>query len=206
MLIYNRIGLFWLSGKPRLLIYRQKMTSIRLVTRNIVLGIIVILVFSSQVMADMFSWLKNKESQLSPIVQGQILSNSEPVRGIAVIRDLNYGDKLFTDKCTTDADGRFSFSRKIIKARESMFDTDVRHGLYVEQGSEVIRIFSISSLNTLDFKSFNTLLKNMTCELSNPELGYDLEPDPAKPGVYLGAISKCRFADESVVINKAIVE
>ncbi|PKM18364.1 MAG: hypothetical protein CVV11_13665 [Gammaproteobacteria bacterium HGW-Gammaproteobacteria-15] len=170
------------------------------------LSFLVFIVFSQQVNADMFSWFKKKELQLSPTVQGQILLHGQPVKGITVLRDLNYGDELYTDRQVTGSDGHFSFPAKNIRVKDSMFDTDVRHGLFVEQGSEITRIFSISNLNTLDFKSFNTLLKNMTCELSNPELGYDLEPDPAKPGVYLGAISKCSFADESVVTNKEIVE
>lgn len=154
----------------------------------------------------MFGWLKNKKLQLSPAVHGQILLYGIPVRGITVIRDLNYGDKLFTDESITNAEGHFSFPSKTIKVRDSIFDTDVRHSIYVEQDTEIIKVFSISSLNTLDFKSFNTVLSNMICELTMPEQGYDLEPDQEHPGVYLGAIGKCLFTDKSFVVNQEVLE
>ena len=170
------------------------------------LGFLVFFVFSQQVMADMFSWFKKTELQLSPKVAGQILLDGKPVSGLTVLRDLHYGDELYTDKEVTDSDGRFSFAPKTIKIRNSMFDTDVKHSLYVEKQSEVIKFFAISSLNTLDFNSFNVLLKNMTCELTHSDYGLDLKPDPSQPGIYLGAISKCSFADESVVTNKEKME
>lgn len=170
------------------------------------LGFLVFFVFSQQVTADMFAWFKKKELQLSPKVTGQILLNGQPVQGITVLRDLNYGDELYTDKEVTDQEGHFSFPPKTIKIKDSMFDTDVKHSLYVERQSEVIKFFGISSLNTLDFNSFNVLLKHMTCELTHPDYGLDLKPDPSQPGVYLGAISKCSFADESVVTNKEKME
>ncbi|WP_166836345.1 DUF6795 domain-containing protein [Rheinheimera pleomorphica] len=169
------------------------------------LGFLVFFVFSQQVMADMFSWFKKKELQLSPVIQGKILLNGRPASGMTVLRDLKHGDDSYSEKQVTDSNGHFTFPAKIIKVRESMFDTAVKHNIYVQQ-DEIINIFSISNLNTLDFNSFNALLKEMTCELSNPDFGLDLEPDPLNPGIYLGAISKCSFADESVIKNKEIMK
>ena len=169
------------------------------------LGFLVFFVFSQQVMADMFSWFKKKELQLSPVIQGRILLNGRPASGITVLRDLKHGDDSYSEQQVTDSNGHFTFPAKIIKVRESMFDTAVKHNIYVQQ-DEIINIFSISNLNTLDFNSFNALLKEMTCELSNPDFGLDLEPDPLNPGIYLGAISKCSFADESVIKNKEIMK
>lgn len=93
------------------------MISIRLVTKNIVLGSVVILAFSPQVMANMFSWFNKYDVHLSSAVQGTVTVDGKPVQNIKVFRELDY-DKAYNEAATTDEQGHFYFAKKNIKSRQ----------------------------------------------------------------------------------------
>ena len=168
------------------------------------LSFLVFIVFSQQVMADMFSWFKKKELQLSPEVNGVVLLNGQGAAGLEITRNLTHGDNTFRDYVIADAEGKFKFTSKKIKVRESMFDTNVSHEIYIKQDDNITVLWYAGMLNTMDYDSFNVLLQDMTCELTAPELRYDLKPDPSQPGLYLGVISRCTFANTDVIENSEI--
>ncbi|MDP4534899.1 hypothetical protein Q3O60_01695 [Alkalimonas collagenimarina] len=152
--------------------------------------------------AVVFGWLKKKELQLSPEVEGVILLEGQALTGIRITRDITYGDEVFSDHILTGKDGRFSLPTKVIRVRDSMFDTNVRQEIYAEHEGKLYKLWRARALNSVDYKSFNQLLSGMICELTSPEMLFDLEREPTQPGVYLIATSICSFIDESPITNK----
>ena len=163
---------------------------------------LVFIVFSQQVMADMFGWLKKKELQLSPEINGVTLLNGQAIAGIKITRDVTYGDDVYSDYILSGKDGQFSFPPTVIKVRESMFDVNVRQEIYAEYEGKLYKLWRARALNSVDYKSFNQLLSGMICELTAPEMLFDLEREPSQPGVYLIATSICSFVDETPITNK----
>ena len=60
------------------------------------LSFLVFIVFSQQVNADMFSWLKKYDVHLSPAVHGSITFAGSPLTNVKVMRELTY-DKEYLD-------------------------------------------------------------------------------------------------------------
>lgn len=156
--------------------------------------------------AGVFGWLKSRELQLSPEVKGQVLMSGSAQAGKRIHRALTYGDSVHSDYADTDANGYFRFPIKVIKTRDSMFDTNVRQEIYIEEDGKITLLWYARNLNTMDYSSFNALLQNMICELNAPEMRYDLKPDLSQPGLYLGVISRCTFVNTDVIENTEINE
>ena len=190
-----------ISAEPQM---QSSMFRRKLLLLTAALSFLVFIFFSQQVMADMFGWLKKKELQLSPEVNGVVLLNGQAAAGLEITRNLTHGDDTYRDYAIADAEGKFKFAPKKIKVRESMFDTNVSHEIYIKQDENITLLWYAGMLNTMDYDSFNVLLQNMTCELTAPELRYDLKPDPSQPGLYLGVISRCTFVNTDVIENSEI--
>lgn len=164
--------------------------------------VLMLTIICLSVEAGVFGWIKKKGLQLSPEVNGMILLKGQIVAGLKITRDLTYGDEVFSDYVLTDKHGSFSFPAKTIKVRDSMFDTNVRQEIYAEHEGKLLKLWRARALNSVDFKSYNVLLNSMICELTAPEMLFDLESDPAQPGLYLGATGICSFTNEGPIMNK----
>lgn len=139
------------------------------------LSFLVIIVFSQQVMADMFSWFKKYDVHLSPAVQGRVSFNGNPVANVKVFRELTY-DKEYLDHALTDSQGDFSFDEKNIRSRRpgSGFDTSKRQVLYVDYNNQRYVLWYYSTLNASAAQTLTEKMQQLRCELTQPEKTYEL--------------------------------
>lgn len=168
------------------------------------LSFLVFIVFSQQVMADMFSWFKKTELELSPEVNGTVTLNGKPIAGAKVLRLLTYSDKKFNDSATTDEQGRFQLPVKAVKLKvSSMFDTAVTQKLVVDYESRQTEIWVASNLNTLKYDSIYQLLSSMKCELTSPDMRLEIPMrNPQSPP--LGVVSLCSFEHDEIILGKEL--
>ncbi|MDP2716619.1 DUF6795 domain-containing protein [Rheinheimera sp.] len=160
------------------------------------------IVFSQQVMADMFSWFKKYDVHLSPAVQGKISFNGNPVANIKVFRELTY-DKEYLDHALTDSQGNFSFDEKNIRSSRpgSLLETFTRQVLFLDHNGKRHILWRFTNRTTEPAKTINSLLNGLRCDLSNPDMIYDLENQehPAHPHVVSGI---CTFETETHIIGQ----
>ena len=168
------------------------------------LSFLVFIVFSQQVMADMFSWFKKTEVELSPEVNGIVTLHGKPIAGATVQRILSYGDKEFNDNAITDVNGQFKLPVKTAKLRvSSMFDTWVSQLLTVEHAEQNVKIWSTGATNTLTYGSVHQLLFSMQCELTSPEMKIGIpRSNPQSPPLWL--VSTCNFEHDNIIIEKEL--
>lgn len=161
-------------------------------------------VFSQQVMADMFSWFKKTEVELSPEVNGTVTLHGKPIAGAKVLRYLTYSEKKFNDSTTTDEQGRFQFPAKTVKLRvSSMFDTAVTQNIVVEHANKRTEIWTAGTTNTLNYDSIRKLLSGMKCELTSPEMRLEI-PRTTLQSPTLGVASTCSFEHDEVILEKEL--
>ena len=139
------------------------------------LSFLVFIVFSQQVMADMFSWFKKYDVHLSPAVHGSITFAGSPLTNVKVMRELTY-DKEYLDFAITDNQGNFSFDEKNIRSRRpgSAFDTAKRQVLYVDYNNQRYVLWYFSTLNASAAKTLTEKMQHLRCELTQPEKTYEL--------------------------------
>lgn len=168
------------------------------------LSLLLFMVFSQQVMADMFGWFKKTEVELSPEINGTITLNGKPATGATVLRLLTYSDKKFNDSTTTDENGHFRFPVKVVKLKvSSMFDTAVTQKLVVDYESRQTEIWTAANLNTLKYDSIYQLLSCMHCELTSPEMRLEIPMrNPQSPP--LGVVSMCAFKHDGIILQKEL--
>ncbi|MBZ9611610.1 carboxypeptidase-like regulatory domain-containing protein [Rheinheimera maricola] len=168
------------------------------------LSFLVFIVFSQQVMADMFSWFKKTEVELSPEVNGTVTLNGKPISGAKVLRYLTYSDKKFNDSATTDEQGHFQLPVKAVKVKvSSMFDTAVTQNLVVDHANKQTEIWTAGTTNTLNYDSIRKLLSSMKCELTSPEMRLEIpRGNPQSPP--LGVASICSFEHDEVILEKEL--
>jgi hypothetical protein len=169
-----------------------------------VLSFLVFIFFSQQVNADMFSWFKKTELELSPEVNGTVTFNGKPIAGAKVMRLLTYSDKKFNDSTTTDEHGHFRLPVKTVKLRvSSMFDTAVTQNLVVEHANKQTDVWTAGTTNTLNYESVQKLLSSMKCELTSPEMRLEIpRGNPQSPP--LGVASICTFEHDEVILEKEL--
>lgn len=175
--------------------------SLRLVA---MLSFVVFTVFSQQVKADMLSWFKKTEIELSPEVSGTLTLNGKPVAGATVHRYLSYGDNKFHNSINSNVDGRFTLPAHKAKIRVSaMFDTWISQELIVEHADKKIEIWSTGSTSVLNSNSITQLLSSMNCELSAPEMRLVIPwNNPQSPPLSVASI--CTFEQNQVIIEKEL--
>lgn len=168
------------------------------------LSFVVLIVLSQQVKADMLSWFKKTEIELSPMVSGTLTLNGKPVAGATVHRYLSYGDNKFHDSIKSDVDGRFTLPAHAAKIRVSaMFDTWISQELIVEYADKKLEIWSTGATSVLKSDSITQLLSSMNCELSAPEMRLAIPwNNPQSPPLSVASI--CTFEQDQVIIEKAL--
>jgi len=100
-------------------------------------------------------------------VGGVVTLAGKPVAGVELVRTAKFDDKDYTDKTTTDAQGKFHFdpvfSTSLLKWDPSIFQTIILH----YQGKEYIGWKLMRTNYELNGElDDNKLLTNMLCELS----------------------------------------
>jgi hypothetical protein len=159
------------------------------------LSFLVFIVFSQQVMADMFSWFKKYDVHLSPAVQGAITLDGKPVAGIEVSRELTYDDD-FIDKTTTAADGSFMFSAKSIRSGKpgSLAEMRTRQVISARYEGKQYLLWYLTTSSITPQQAVVKKLSALHCDLSNEELEH-VFPNVEKPDFPHSTFSICRWTD-----------
>ncbi|GAB2909213.1 hypothetical protein GCM10027181_05540 [Rheinheimera gaetbuli] len=154
------------------------------------------MVYTPQVLADMFSWFKKYDVHLSPVVQGKITLDGKPLAGIKVFRELDY-DKSYNDEVVTDEQGQFYFAEKNIKSRLPGNKFDQSKSRQVLSLDYQGKLFLLWYLNTSSIKPQQAVvqrLASLNCDLSNEELE-QVFPNFEKPDFPHSTFSICRWPD-----------
>ncbi|MCG6202832.1 DUF4198 domain-containing protein [Psychromonas antarctica] len=140
---------------------------------TVLLGSLLLLLSSTQAVADMFSFFKKYDVHLCPEVHGQITLEGKPIPNLEVIRGLTYGDDdELVDKAMTDEQGRFLFPEKNIRSRKpgSMFDESRRRQTIgvVHRGQQYV-LWYTQSIGIEANKNLTDKLNYLNCDLNNSE-------------------------------------
>ena len=159
------------------------------------LTFLIFIVFSQQVMADMFSWLKKYDVHLSPAVQGSITFDGKPLANAVVSRELQY-DKEYVDKTTTDSEGNFSFPEKNIRSRKpgSLAEMRTRQVVVVQHQQKNYLLWYLTTSSIAPQQAVVQRLASLNCELTNDEQEH-VFPNIEKPDFPHSTFSICRWAD-----------
>ncbi|MDP4537653.1 hypothetical protein Q3O60_15815 [Alkalimonas collagenimarina] len=158
------------------------------------IGLGVVFLFSAQVHAGMFGWLKRYDVHLCPEVRGVITHNGTPLAGVTVYRELDY-DKSYTDSVVTDKEGRFFFTEKNIRSRlpGNMFDqSTVRQVLSLDYQQKNYVLWYSSTPSLKPHSTFQQALATLQCELADPEQRYVLNNEEY-PQLPLGVVGICKL-------------
>ena len=162
---------------------------------TLLLGLVLVLT-SHEVNADMFGlFAKKYDVHLSPAVHGRITRHGEPVAGLTIIRDVEYGDS-YTDKATTDADGRFEFGERLIQSTlpGDVFtqETRVIQEIYTQENSTRHLLWWSPQFGTIPNQAIADRLSQLNCDLATPEAAFYF-PSVEYPQAYHRAKSLCRW-------------
>ena len=158
------------------------------------LSFLVFIIFSQQVMADMFSWFKKYDVHLSPAVQGSITFDGKPLADIKVFRELDY-DKSYNDEAVTDELGRFNFAEKNIKSRQpgnKLDQSTIRQVISLDYQGKTFVLWYTSTPSIEPHATFQRLLKALNCELTSAEEKFSL-PNIEYPDFPHGVVSICQL-------------
>lgn len=132
-----------------------------------------IVILSKQANANMFGLFKKYDVHLSPVVQGKVTLNGEPVSNQQVFRSLAYGDEgEQIDTTITDGAGGFYFPEKNIRSRRpgSMFDeSKVRQIIVVERNSKKYLLWYSNTFGIEPAQAVSQRLLSLNCDLNNSE-------------------------------------
>lgn len=140
--------------------------------------------------AMLVDWFKKVDVHLCPEVKGRIVYQGEPVEGLKVLRQLVYNDlDVIKDEVITDVNGEFYFSEKNIKLAKrklgfqyrathqiiSIIDKEKKYRLWDKDHQ--YRLWEVTQPETSPIPNFMDKLKNMRCDLDNPEVIFDFAYD-----------------------------
>lgn len=162
------------------------------------LSVAVLMIFSQQVMADMFSWLKKYDVYLSPAVHGMVTLNGKPVAGAEVLRELTY-DKDYIDNTVTAADGSFRFPEKHIRSRKpgSLQEMRTRQVISLRHHDKQYLLWYLTTSSITPQQAIVQKLASLQCDLTNEELE-QVFTNFEKPDFPHSTFSICRWNDEPV--------
>jgi len=157
-------------------------------------SVLVFIVFSQQVNADMFSWFKKYDVHLSPAVRGKVTLDGKPLRRIKVFRELDY-DESYTDEAVTDEQGQFYFPEKNIRSRQpgnKLDQSTIRQVISLDYQGKIFVLWYTSTPSIKPHATFQRLLGALNCELKSPEEKYSL-PNLEYPEFPHGVVSICQL-------------
>ena len=132
-----------------------------------------LVLLSTQAIADMFGIFKKYDVHLCPEVNGRIIFQGNPVSNIEVFRSLTYGDDdEILDKALTDAGGFFSFEEKNIRSRKpgSMFDESrIRQVILVNYQDKDYMLWYTQAIGIEPNRALTEKLNKLYCDLANTE-------------------------------------
>lgn len=161
------------------------------------LALILIPLTPSQVMADMFGFLKRYDVHLSPEVHGRITLDGEPMAGLTVYREMFY-EKRRVDTTNTDSDGFFNFPQKDIKssAPGKLFgETHVTQVITVDYKEETYLLWRTSTSRIKPSAEITKKLGSLECDLTMPEKLQHF-PMAEHPSFTHDVSSICRWTDQ----------
>ncbi|WP_245861410.1 DUF4198 domain-containing protein [Arsukibacterium tuosuense] len=163
-------------------------------------SVTVLIIFSQQAMADMFSWLKKTDVHLSPAVQGTVLLDGKPVTGAEVLRELTY-DKDYVDKAYTAEDGSFSFPEKYIRSRkpDSLMEMRTRQVISLRYQDKQYLLWYLTTSSITPQQAVVKKLSSLQCDLNNKELE-QVFSNIEKPDFPHSTFSICRWNDEQLTL------
>ena len=155
-----------------------------------------LVLLSTQAIADMFGIFKKYDVHLCPEVNGRIIFQGNPVSNIEVFRSLTYGDDdEILDKALTDAGGFFSFEEKNIRSRKpgSMFDeSSIRQVIDFDYQDKRYLLWGGLALGIERNALITNKLARLECDLSSQEEYFEFSSTD-DPSVVLGVQSICRW-------------
>ncbi|WP_290616676.1 MULTISPECIES: carboxypeptidase-like regulatory domain-containing protein [unclassified Arsukibacterium] len=155
--------------------------------------LLTLLVFSQQVFADMFDWLKKHDVQLSPAVQGKVLLNGAPVTGATVSRELHY-DKEYVDTAISDDSGNFSFPEKSIRSRKpgTLQELRTRQVIVIHYQQDTYLLWYLTTSSLTPQQAIVQRLAALNCDLSDTEQE-QVFPNIENPDFPHSTFSICRW-------------
>ncbi|MDP5188416.1 DUF6795 domain-containing protein [Rheinheimera baltica] len=152
--------------------------------------------YPAQVIADMFSWFKEYDVHLSPVVKGKITFNGNPVANVKVFRELDY-DTSYNDDTASNKMGQFQFAEKNIKSRQpgnKLNQSTIRQVISADYQGKTYVLWYTSTPSITPHATFQRALSNLNCELTSPEEKFSFA-NIEHPDFPHGVVSICRWSD-----------
>lgn len=157
---------------------------------------LVTLLATPQVSADMFGlFAKKYDVHLCPAVSGRITLNGQPVKGVVVTRDVEYG-KPYVDTTQTNADGEFHFEVSTIRSSlpGGVFsqETKVIQTITAEYDGQRYTLWDSPQIGITANHEQTIRLAQLNCELTTEEAVFDF-PSAETDVIGHTAASICRW-------------
>lgn len=139
------------------------------------------------------------EIQLSPVVTGVLTNNGQPLAGVTVTRQLEYGTYA-DDTTVTDAHGYFTFPAHSIRSlrpgwlAERSKPTLAKHGIFIQLEDQHINLMSWQSHYQLLTHPLSEVFADLKCDLVNKSDNYIIN-STVKP-LYVSAL--CQLPPQPV--------
>ncbi|PAU82293.1 hypothetical protein CK501_03870 [Halovibrio salipaludis] len=129
------------------------------------------MLYSSEVMADMFGWFKRYDVHLSPKVRGRLTARGKPLEGILITREVHYG-KSYIDRTRTDSEGNFAFPQRQIRSSlpaRPLTEARVIQLIHAEVDGKSYILWQAATEDLQTPKAFRERLGRLDCDISNPD-------------------------------------
>lgn len=155
-----------------------------------------LVLLSTQAIANMFGFLKKYDVHLCPEVHGRVLLKGKPLGNIEVFRSLTYGDDdEVLNKTLTDKEGRFSFDAVNIRSKKpgSMFDeSSIRQVIDLDYKKENYLLWGGLVSEIKPNKLITDKLSKLLCDISSEEKYFEFTSSD-EDHLVLGIQSICRW-------------
>ena len=143
----------------------------------VIVSITVVFFTTSQACADMFGFFKKHDFVLSVPINGQLLEDGKPLANVTVFKSFTFGDE-YLDETTSDENGYFSFSEKVIKTSKpsNMFDNGslIQH-IYIKSDNAQDKVIWFARLGLhKQSATLNGYLNNLMCDIAKEPQTYDI--------------------------------
>ena len=139
--------------------------------------------------------MKKYDVHLCPEVHGRVTFKGQPLSGITIIRDINYGES-YIDKTQTDANGEFHFPEWNIQSHlpGNLFtqETRVIQHVYFKMNKKFIYLWGAPQRGTKPNQALSQRLALLKCEVTDKRADFYF-PSAEHPEFYHTAVSVCRW-------------